>query len=220
MDVEKLGEQYKGGVASSYDAKRSGDPKWVKEQEVIEDLFNKVSKSQLKVLDVPVGTGRFVPLYKKNDWLVTGMDISEDMLKEAKEKAREHSFDMEIAQGSIFDLAKGDSVFDLVVCIRFLNWINFKDFSKVVGNLAKTSKEHLILGVRAYPKYSFVEKLKQKIKQYLKKKRMIIIHSEEAVLETFAKNNLSIIDKKYIDTKQGGKYYVFLLHKNNNEGKF
>lgn len=76
--------KYTGSVATGYDAKRTESPKWAAEQEIIERIIEEFDGGS--VLDVPVGTGRFIPAYERNNLNWVGIDLSDDMLHEAAAK--------------------------------------------------------------------------------------------------------------------------------------
>ena len=49
----------------------------------LKNKFEQLDKN-LKIIDIPVGTGRFFSFYEANNYDVTAVDISNDMLKMAK----------------------------------------------------------------------------------------------------------------------------------------
>jgi len=71
--------KYHGDIAEGYDAKRVNHPKWTTEQKIIEELLSELPEGST-VLDCPVGTGRFLDVYKKKKITFIGADISGDML--------------------------------------------------------------------------------------------------------------------------------------------
>src|SRR5688572_9163480 len=79
------GNQYYGDIADSYLEIREKQEKWQVEQRIMRELLADIP-SGLKVLDVPFGTGRFVPFYLEKKMTVHGVDISQDMVC-AAEKA-------------------------------------------------------------------------------------------------------------------------------------
>jgi SAM-dependent methyltransferase len=89
MKTNKPKKSYIGTRARLYEKKRKNKRTWKKEQIIIFKFLEKISRihnKNLTVLDIPVGTGRFFKFYKKLDFLVTGIDISEDMLEQAEKK--------------------------------------------------------------------------------------------------------------------------------------
>ncbi|VAX19774.1 hypothetical protein MNBD_NITROSPINAE02-2159 [hydrothermal vent metagenome] len=74
-----------------------------------------------KVLDVGVGTGLTLPLYPEF-CEVTGVDISKDMLKQAKKKVAKHSLtNITLLEMDACDLKFKDSAFDYVVATHILS---------------------------------------------------------------------------------------------------
>ena len=76
---------------------------------------------KLDILDVGCGTGVISLLLAELEHSVTGIDLSEGMLKKAKEKARTFSLPVEFKNGDAEDLPFEDEAFD-VVTNRHLLW--------------------------------------------------------------------------------------------------
>lgn len=83
LDFDALATAYVGPNALSYNDERVWKPRWKDEQAAIAELFDELPDG-LRALDVPVGTGRTFPFYKQKGFAVTGLDISPDMLSEAR----------------------------------------------------------------------------------------------------------------------------------------
>ena len=141
---------YTGNKANNYDKKRENTNKWKKENHAVAELIGTLEEIKT-VLDVPVGTGRFIPGYKALGWEVTGVDLSADMLRIAKDRGCDHC-----AIGDIRNLKVEEEnvpeVFDLSVCIRLTNWLSPEDLKKAVQSLANVSR-YQIIGIRTQPKY-------------------------------------------------------------------
>ena len=63
MDLEQYRTRFTGGEAAIYKQQRVGRGRWVKEQEIGETLLSGLRAERgegFKVLDIPVGTGRFL----------------------------------------------------------------------------------------------------------------------------------------------------------------
>ena len=84
MNLNKV--TYDAVVANSYDTDREGEDHWIKENEFVRKYFE--SHSAVNILDLPVGTGRFLPFYPVQS-NVFGVDISEHMLEQARLKLNE-----------------------------------------------------------------------------------------------------------------------------------
>lgn len=138
-----LGSPYCGAKATEYDAKRVTQQKWHDENEIVAEMMRGATGS---VLDVPVGTGRFLPIYKSLRLVVTGVDASTDMLKEARKKASRRD---RLFQG---DATKMDFAeqreFDTVVCVRLLHLMKQDDALKILGEILRVADKRVILTVQ------------------------------------------------------------------------
>src|SRR6185295_18414018 len=73
--------KYTAEVASNYERDRQVEAHWWKEDAFIREHFR--DRPAARLLDIPVGTGRFLPHYKRAQTVV-GVDVSDDMLIEAR----------------------------------------------------------------------------------------------------------------------------------------
>lgn len=110
---------YLGGLAEGYDDHRKGREVFIWEQEVTGELLADLPPGS-EVLDVPVGTGRFIPVYRELGLKVTGLDYSADMLAQAERLLGGPTDDVTLVEGSAMKLPFPDRSFDALVCFRFL----------------------------------------------------------------------------------------------------
>lgn len=129
-------DRYYDAVARDYDKKRKPDGTWIAENRLISKLV-----TQGPVLDVPFGTGRYVPHYENKGLEYLGIDISDDMLAQAKAKYP----DANCRQGSVFDLPTG---FKTVVCTRLLNWLYPKQMRVAMEQMCAAA-DTLVFTLRA-----------------------------------------------------------------------
>ncbi len=113
------GDNYRGEIAADYLAERVGTPAWVGEDAAVAAFL----PSEGKVLDVPFGTGRFVPLYQDRGLSISGIDISPDMLAIARQQLGPVYDELDVRLGDATALPWPVATFDAVVCIRFLGAI-------------------------------------------------------------------------------------------------
>lgn len=143
--AEKTAKRYQGRTARDYEAMRSWKPKWKAENRVIDGMLAEMPNG-LRVLDCPVGTGRFLPLYALKQFTVTGIDINEDMLAVAREKGPIEG--VELRRGSIFNLDMPDNSFDLALVIRIVNLIKPDDMARALKEVQRVTAGQIILNVR------------------------------------------------------------------------
>jgi SAM-dependent methyltransferase len=138
--------RYVGTVASRYVDRRAVTPKWAREQEVIETVVRALAAGS-RVLDVPIGTGRFLPVYAAAGHRVYGIDISADMLAEARGLGAAPPR-LTLVRGEVERLPLRDGAVDWVVCVRFLNWVPAAHLEGVVRELVRVARKGAVLHVR------------------------------------------------------------------------
>ena len=149
MGADRIARRYRGQGARQYELKRAGKLKWQLEHEAVAALLPPLA---LTVLDVPVGTGRFLELYRARGMKVTGIDTSPDMLAEAERRARGlpgPEF-ITLRQGDIRALQSADRSFDVAVCIRLLNWFTPAEMRAAIVELGRVASR-VIVGIRFAP---------------------------------------------------------------------
>ena len=127
--------------AINYDAKRAKQPSRKKELASLDYIIGKYTPEH--ITDVPVGTGFAFPVYEKYGCSARGIDISEDMLKQARKKNK----DFILEKGSIFDSELGD----FIVCIRLLNFFNKEKQIEILSRTKKYIFFIMRLRRRGYP---------------------------------------------------------------------
>lgn len=160
MDFQALSTAYTGAAARGYDARRAPTTKWLGEDSAVAELL-RVLPPGAAVLDMPVGTGRFLKLYHKRGFKVVGRDISSDMLKSARDKLDEVDeleelrgncdtgwTNCSLELGDIRAIPDGDDTYDCALSSRFLNWVDARGLEEVLRELRRVSNRYLIVGIR------------------------------------------------------------------------
>ena len=120
-------DKYHGNAARNYDRARMNDGTWHAENALIEKLV-----THGPVLDIPFGTGRYVPIYEQKGLDYLGIDISPDMLAQAKRKYP----NVHCQLGTVFDLPTG---YQTAVCSRLLNWLYPDQLAIAMSQLSKAA---------------------------------------------------------------------------------
>ncbi len=92
--------------------------KWL---EAIEKRIGNVDKKTCRILDVGTGPGFFAILLAEAGYNVTAIDLTEEMLKEAKENSKHLNDKTEFKAMNAEDLSFEDNTFDVLVT-RNLTW--------------------------------------------------------------------------------------------------
>ena len=219
MIRDDLAARYTGETATEYDSRRSGHEKWRREQELMAGVLRRFDR-EAEVLDVPVGTGRFIELYKASGFRVTGMDVSADMLRECSKNAAASGFAVNLVRGSAFALGIGDNSVDVAVCIRFLNWLEYGEFKMVIGELARVSRRYLVLGVRHMVPLRRLgpSRLARQCLMRLrgaKARSGLVYHKQGDVRRAFARHRLKIDSEHCVEKRRDGTdYMIYVLEVN------
>lgn len=192
MHLDELGHKYHGDMAATYDARREQSPGWQREQRTVERHLSTLPTGS-RVLDVPVGTGRFLEAYGRHGLDAIGVDISSAMLAQARAKAP----GADLREGSIMDLQFADGSFDCVVCMRFLNWVGGADLDRAVSEIARVCRGTIVCNILMYdPDISLVRRLRQwKLRLYLIRTRNkdYITHDHNRVADILRRHKLRIL---------------------------
>jgi ubiquinone/menaquinone biosynthesis C-methylase UbiE len=145
------GNWYHGETAEIYESKRVKQDWWHDEIKGLSKLLKLIPQG-VSVLDVPFGTGRFLPLYYEKQMTVTGLDISHDMLYEAKKLRGDLLEKCIVDIGDARTLPYENNSFDLIVSIRFVDGhLAFKDAKKVISEFCRVSRKYLIVELATVP---------------------------------------------------------------------
>lgn len=137
--------KYHGEIAKGYDARREDSEKWQAEDRIMREMLADLPRGT-SVLDIPIGTGRFLPLYEELGFSVLGIDISDDMLREASQKAGEATY---LRLGDARDIDVPDQSYDVVVCIRLMRWLETNETQlNVLSELMRVARKRVIFNVR------------------------------------------------------------------------
>jgi len=116
------GDVYYGDMAALYEAERATSRRWQREQQAVKAIFDLLPEG-LSVLDVPVGTGRYLPIMLDRGHRVTGLDSSDEMIAITRQRASELGGTVDTVVGDATRLPFDDGAFDVVLSSRFLRHI-------------------------------------------------------------------------------------------------
>jgi len=180
-DVKK--EYSKPGVASGYDEKRfasaSGRRRNRRKVAAIRKALALIEKPRL-ILDLPCGTGRFFQFFTEEGFRFVGADIAQPMLKEAAAKPQSRpAVGLVAADGEALPFR--DRAFDAVFSIRFLFHLTPEQRVKIIREMARVTKGHLILDYRL--KYSLKNVVRLTLHRLGLKKRLRRVTRREMLEE-------------------------------------
>lgn len=141
--------KYVGPLADKYVTNRAEQPTWVWEQDQVRAwALSRAAGSS--VLDVPFGTGRYVPIYRAAGLDIRGCEISADMVAVAR---RELGPDFQGCQVEVGDAENmqhlADGAVDAVLCSRFIQWLpTLEIVDRILAEFARVSREELFLQLK------------------------------------------------------------------------
>lgn len=154
--LEKVSRQYRGKMASGYDEKRLKQRRWHEEDRIVGEMLRNVADLQTagRLLDCPVGTGRFLQLYNKMSINGVGIDSSEEMLALARKKlGRKQRDHFHLMQGSAAAIPDDIGVFTTCVAVRFFNLLEPEALKKCFGEMSRVTHGWMICTVRLGDEY-------------------------------------------------------------------
>ena len=147
--LDNARQYYGQRAADVYEERRVQKTKWKLEYECLESMLQPMRG---RVLDVPVGTGRFLQMYKYLSLEAVGVDYKLPMLELARTKYP----DAVLEQGDITKLQYAVGAFDTVVCVRLLHLVTSREVPQILGELLRVARQDVIvtihLGDAAYSK--------------------------------------------------------------------
>lgn len=144
--MTRLCPEYRGAIAASYEAKRTRQREWRLEHQAVGHWLTDVRPGST-ILDAPVGTGRFLPLYETRGLKAIGIDLSPEMLSQARAK----DTSAVLYEADVLDLPPGIRIAERTVCMRFANWLNLPDLERVLSHLSALTRDAMLLGIATSP---------------------------------------------------------------------
>lgn len=162
-------------------------------------------KDKAKVLDLGCGTGLSSIEFFKKGFEITGNDISDEMLKQAKK----YPYKKLICQDTEKPLKVKDNEFDIVVLAGVMEFI--KDPLSLFKEVKKKMKEDGIFGLTVPKKYPEGSLLREKLERKS--------YSKKEIEEIFEKAGLKVLERKEIfgyykeinGKKEKSKFYCYVL---------
>lgn len=141
---------YTGEVVANYDRDRQSEEHWLLENDFVRDFL--MAEPSGRLLDLPVGTGRFFPFYPSGI-NISAADISGDMLAEARRVAEQLGrsnvdfSEQDITARTSFD----DDSFEFITCFRLFHLLSDDQREAALTELRRILKGRLLLQVYLAP---------------------------------------------------------------------
>jgi ubiquinone/menaquinone biosynthesis C-methylase UbiE len=200
------GDTYYGKTAQNYEVKRQKQAWWHVEQTEMKALLTQLPDG-LRVVDIPFGTGRFVPMYHEKGFKISGLDASGDMISTAKQILGDQFQGVDAHVGDAADLPFEDAQFDLLVSTRFLRDIVVYRVAKdILKEFSRVTKQYAILQLGHNRSEGFVPDPESPMGGSL---------SERDTLDLLKENDFELMEKRLVlrHDKEGTDIYHMLCRK-------
>jgi ubiquinone/menaquinone biosynthesis C-methylase UbiE len=137
---------YDSAIANAYERDRINEPMWQWEQDFVGEYVSKL-KDGSSILDLPCGTGRFIPYYCGINAHICAADISEDMLQLAGKKAEDLDCKVKLSQEDAEKLNFTDASFDYLISWRFFHLLPFKVIERIVPEFSRVVRKEALIEV-------------------------------------------------------------------------
>jgi SAM-dependent methyltransferase len=210
----RLLRRYSGKNAAAYEQRRRG-AKWRREDAAFLELYEQINPAT--VLDCPVGTGRWLPLYAERGAAVLGVDLSPDMLEMARRRTPPGA-DTRLQVGDVLrpDTFARLGRFDLAVCVRLVHWLRPDDLSPLAETFSATAAQYLILDAsvsrRVAPKPGWTRGwVKRCARAAFGPPAINHVHDEGVLMRVLADRGWRELDRRTIANKPDRRYALLLL---------
>jgi len=223
LSNDPLQVRYTNQGARDYDARREGSKRFRNEEAAFAAFFDRVKPGS--VVDCPFGTGRWLPFYQGIKGPIIGVDLSEDMLRAARQKVEGGpSIDLTLICSSVFDYdfreLSADPP-DVLVCTRFVNWVSAPMMRAAISNLSASGAKWAVIGASVRPSgLSSLRRMVMKLRLALQNWRAARhgaaiqhVHDERLLDSVFDANGWRIVDKVRIFSNPTRKNYFWLLER-------
>jgi ubiquinone/menaquinone biosynthesis C-methylase UbiE len=225
MDLDQLATRYHGNIAKQYDAKRDRTAQWDREQAGLAAILRTLNRGST-IVDIPVGTGRFLEIYAQQGLRATGLDVSSDMLEQARTKGTALGLTMDLRKSDIRNIDAADNEFDAALCVRFLNWVDLAGLDTAVGQLARVARSDVLCAIRHYAPLDdlkvttrrgalrLAKQFVTRVRKRLTPKGGLVFHEKREIVRVLEKHGLDVVSATCIENRSDGTdYYVYHLRK-------
>ncbi len=203
MNTADLLRHYSGKFVRDYEATRRSNPKWRFEEETLCGVLERLRDELSVILDAPVGTGRFLPVYEKKlrGVEIFCLDSSADMLQTARRRPglfRKNTYRFTPAD---IIAAVPQMRADLSVCCRFLNLLDWDSARRVLANILSATDGYALFSIRlvdsGYAGPRYIE-------------NKIYLHCEQDLGTAIAANGFEVVRRFHYEDTRPGAYTIVL----------
>ena len=226
----KISKYYDQKQAEDYEARRN-NPTWHAESEIFNEIKKRIAtkyNNSMKVLDVGVGTGRWIPVLHDVTSEYIGTDISENMLSQAKLKLdlcpKEFKENARLINSSVEQLPLNvNGKFNLIIMTRFLSHFSISEIKNIMNIVRNYSIGELVVSFRVAEKRSdifseifdlLIKSPVGAIKRYRKSGRLSYTRLESDYLNVIKESGYDVTRKNLVVEDKYNRYEYWELTSN------
>ena len=149
-----------------------------KELKVVKKFLNLITNKDMKILDIPCGTGKLGHALSSFSITIVAGDISKSMLSLAKNEYKQDKVDFKIIDA--VDIPYDDDYFDIIVCLRLFQRIPSETRLKILSEFQRTSTKNLII---SYSYTSSWQQMGTMVKNFFIKRSELLFTENLKVIE-------------------------------------
>lgn len=187
---------YTRQVVEQYEALRQNDRYWAWENKVVDHCLGAFQVGD-RITDCPVGTGRFMDIYARHGLRLLGIDISPDMLEEARTKVDAAGMvgRVELIQADASSFRQLQRPTNALICFRLLHLISDSNLDGVVQGLAALPSQTIFLQVFTVKDYKF-ERVAARVLNALRSSEIGIVRKLKYVYRTLRGLGMALISPR------------------------
>ena len=140
-------KKYVGRKALRYDQRRTPKTATQRDQATVESYLAKIPLDS-SLLDLPVGTGRFISFCAGKGFNYTGVDISPDMLRVARTKVPSGAAKVRLQVADARALPFLNDAFDYTIVIKFIKWLpNSQILTEVLREIGRVTRKEAFVQI-------------------------------------------------------------------------
>jgi ubiquinone/menaquinone biosynthesis C-methylase UbiE len=159
---------YIGSQVTTYNVNRKS-LKWEREQNFIRDFLAKEADSlcSARILDAPVGTGRFFTFYQMfKIKRIDALDISIEMINFSEKLVSDLKIPVHFTRGSLDDIPFTGKFFDIAICWRFVTWVPFNRVLSILIELKRVTKVKIVISVYFWNDFNLPKRIIYYVKNF------------------------------------------------------
>ena len=165
-----------------------------RELKIVKKFLSLIINKDMRILDIPCGTGKLGFLLSNFPITIVAGDISKSMLSLAKNEYDADKINFKIIDA--IDIPYNEDYFDVTVCLRLFQRIPSETRIKILSEFQRVCKKNLII---SYSYTSIWQKIGGIIKRiFIKRSELLFTENLQIIENELNQFGFEVIDKKMV----------------------